>query len=161
MRQGQFEDSASNASNRKLAIVVRPVDGQFLRKLQREAKEVRGWSARVTAEHLKITRATLKGMQSGSKSIGEMPQIHARNLHRELLKDRAEQGRANRGLLVVTFAGGWDARMRQLKLARKPRKCRVCGCWFEPHSGRQQRCSVCVSNHLPRCKRRMKQRGTG
>lgn len=123
----------------RLARVERRIDGPFLRRLQREAKQVRGWSARVTAQHLGVTRATLKGMQSGKKSIGEMPQIHARNLQRELRKDRAEQGQQDRELLAVRFAGGWDARMRALDIERKPKKCDGCGRWFVPVSSRQKR----------------------
>lgn len=129
----------------KRALVERPVDGVFLRRLQREAKRIRGWSARVTAQHIGVTRATLKGMQSGKKTIGEMPQIHARNLHLALMEERAEQNAKQREWLVVMFAKGCDARIRQLKISRKPKKCRVCKHWFEPHSGRQQRCSACAN----------------
>ena len=138
-------DSIASAAIRKVARIERPIDGGFMRKLQREAKQVRGWSARVTAQHLGITRATFKGMQTGKKTIGEMRQIYARNLHRELKRERAEQGRRDREVLAVTFAQGCDARMRALKISRKPRKCRECTSWFEPHNGRQRRCSECAT----------------
>lgn len=153
-------EQTDSAAVRRLARVERAIDGSFMRKLQKRAKEVRGWSARVTAQNLGVTRATFKGMQTGTKAIGEMPQIHARNLHRELLRERAEQGARDREVLAVTFAGGCDARMRALKISRKPKKCRVCKCWFEPHNARQQRCSGCAAEERRlREKRRGKKRG--
>lgn len=148
-------EQTDSATIHTFGLPVAPVTGDFMRRLQRLGKRSGGLSARGVADCFGVKRATFKAWQTGKKSITQDNQHRARSLYREWLHDVRADAVKERGVgaIDLEFARGFDGRMRTLKISRKPKKCRVCGCWFEPHSGRQVRCSDCANKPKRRKKK--------
>lgn len=138
--------SEHSAAHSKFAIVSTPVDGKFMRRLQRLGKRARNFSAREVAYCFGVQRSSFKSWQSGNKRITEEHQRRARSLYAEwtadLKAERAAHHAKTRDVIEIQFAHGADARMRKLKITRKPVRC-ACGAWFVPCSARHVRCGEC------------------
>lgn len=150
----------------KIAVIVRPVDGEFLRRLQRLGKHVHGYSAAQVAEKFPsqtrgggVHRATFKAWQSGKKKISVDHAERALKLFAIWSADAKENQTAvhekTRDVIRLNFAAGCDARMRTLEITHKPIKCDGCGKWFVPVSSRQKR------HNLAACRTRAAQKKRG
>lgn len=152
--------AGDSTATRVLGLILVPVDGEYVRRLQRIGKRAHGLSARMVAAKFGVTRATFKAWQTGKKRINAGHAQRARSLYAEWVgdvrDDVARMKSETRGVIRLTLVNGCDARMRELKVYRKPRLCRVCKRWFEPHQSRQARCSECAVLHrtVPRSRRR-------
>lgn len=136
-------ENVSDESLDRIAIIERPVTRRALIEFQDWAREHWLWSGKDFAQALAISRGQLFRNRSGSRRISEKTES---NFH-YWLRVRAAWQRENRKtpFLKIQFAHGHAAQMKRIKVFNKPRRCRVCHNWYEPHQSRQVRCSGCVA----------------